>query len=928
MWLIKKYHNECDFEEIQVTDMKQFMMDNLGDFKKGYRFYSQSVAHSNDITENPCEIVETKEIIMMRPAHGPVGLLVGAVIAAIIVAAVAVKLLTPKIEAPENQNRAQSSATNALGDRTNEAAIGSRRDDIYGRVNGHVPRLIQVPHTRYEDNQEREHFAIHVTKGKGSMENIRDGETQFSSLPGGKFNGWYPGGNPNHPTSTTPDVNIGGLIDRPLANISLSRELQAAELLPPNDLEVANINWRMTTVDNGDGTYEVSIFGSNIVEKDLSLTDYITAGQDFALFDFFVARNTATQTLYTESEVSENFQEVNLFDFSGQYNADSVTDDTVVFTSSNAEFANWNNTTALYTSYFTENGYPTGSGNYLAFVTLESKITEQTWWSTNLGSGGVPETQMTYLATTYLPSAGKISTNIVGPIRIPDDADSLWLNLVANNGFYKLVDNNERSISAEVDVIFSGRDALDQPIGTDTVITVNFDSNSQSVTKQAAISSDFTKNQWDVTVGAEYYVVSAQRVTPRDKSSNVTTVDKIVWRDCYFAEDIGEQDYGNVTMAQCVIPSSITAQSVKERRIKLDCIRWITPYIAGGTFGPESPVETWAEVLIAVALDPLNGRLTIDEIDAELLLEIQQQMIDYYGTSDYVKIGYDLDSTKLRFQDIYRLFCNAVNVREYSQGAVYRGYPDINREVSSKQFTHRNKIQGQDSRERIYNRDYDGVELKYRSNDTGTFETIIRHVNGVDSNNRLQIELSGATQESTATIRANRELNILKYQSYNINFEADGISRLTVPGERIDNVDSTRIVKRENNTNIYQIYDGQVVSQNGLEIQLSQPVLFTDGETHTIRFTSSKGSLLESIECTAGATEYHVILAEAPSESIYTGYKREKTNFTFSADNLRHSLPVVVRGLKAKESKGLKTRTVSGINYDSRYYQNDKDFAV
>ncbi|AZU97854.1 hypothetical protein [Vibrio phage LP.2] len=926
MWSIKKYYNERDFVEFKVSDMAKFMRDNIEEFKAGYRFYSGAPSQESDITEDPCAIVESSEIIMLKPAHGLVGIVVGAIIASVVVAAVAVKLLTPKIEAPSNQNRSQSSATNALGDRTNEAAIGSRRDDIYGRVNNHTPRLIQVPHVRFESNSEVEYFAVHVTNGKGLMENVRDGETQYSSLPGGKFNAWYPGGNPNN--GIAPDLTIGGLIDRPLANISLSRELQAAELLPPNDLEVANIDWRLTTSDNGDGTYEVTVFGSNIVEKELSLTDYITAGQNFFLFDFFVARNTTTIDLYNAAGTAETFQEVNLFEFSGQYNADSVTDDTVVFTSSNADFANWTNAPSLYTSYFTENGYPTGSGNYVAFLTLESKITNNAWYSTNAGSGGAPETVMTYLTSTYLPSAGTISTNILGPIRIPDDADDIWLNLVSNNGFYKLVDNNERAIQGEVNVIFSGRDINDQPIGVDTVIPVDYNSNSQSITKQAAISADFNKAQWDVTVGAEYYVVSAQRVTPRDKSSNVTSVDKIIWRDCYFSTDIGTQDYGDVTMAQCVIPSSITAQSVKERRVNMDVTRFITPYVGNGQFGPEAPVETWAETLIAICLDPLNGRITLDEVDADLLLEVQQQMISYYGNPDYVKVGYDLDSTKLRFQDIYELFCNAVNVRAYSQGAVYRGYPDIKRDISSKQFTHRNKVVGTDSKERLYTIDNDGIELKYRSNDTGGFETIILHVNGVSSTNRLNIELSGATQEVTAQVRAYRELNILKYQKYNFNFEADGIARLTVPGERVDNVDNTRIVKRENNTNIYQIYDGLVVSQNGLEIELSQPVTFTDGELHTIRFTNSKGDLLEAIECAQGSTDYHVVLAQAPSETIYTGYKREKTNFTFCADNLRSALPIIVRGTKAKETKGLRTRQVSGINWDTRYYQNDQDFVI
>lgn len=926
MWLIKKYHNESEFTEIEVSDIIQFMRDNSSDFKVGYRLYKQSVAQSNDITENAKEIIETKELIMLRPAMGGIFDAIGSLITAVL--SPIVSLFAPKVEAQPNQNRAQSSTTNALGDRVNEAAIGSRRDDIYGRVNGHVPRLIQVPHIRFENNQENEHFAIHCSKGKVSMDNIRDGETQFASLPGGKFNGWYPGGNPNHSTNTTPDVSIGGTIDRPLTNVTLSKELQSTELLPPNDLEVSNVDWRVTTVDNGNGTYEVSIYGADLDEIDVSLIDYITAGENFFLLDFNVAVNSSIVTLYLSDGSPTNFQSITPIDVSGQYLADSVTSNTVVFTTSDSSFAGFSNSPAMYVSYFAENRYTDTDPDYVSLTTLNSNILNTTYWSTSDGALGPADSLMDVVTLTYSPSVGDISSNTFGQIRIPDDADSLWLNLVANNGFYNLVKNNERSITIEIDVIFSARDSNDDLIGTDKVIPIEFSSNQLSITKQAAISEDFIKSQWDVTPGAAYYVLSARRVTERNKSDNVTNVDKVFWRDCYFSTEIGDQDYGDVTMAQCVIPSSITAQSVKERRISMDCTRWITPYIGNGLFDVEQPVETWAETLIAIALDPLNGRLQLDEIDADLLLEVQQQMITYYGNPDYVKVGYDLDSTKLRFQDIYRLFCDAVNVKEYSQGAVYKAYPDIERTESSKQFTHRNKIQGKDTKERIYDVDYDGIELKYRSNETGTFETIILHVNSVDSNNRRSIELSGCTQEVTATIRAYRELNILKYQAYAFNFEADGISRLTVPGERVDNVDSTRIVKRDNNTNIYAIYDGLVVNQEGLEIELSQPVFFTEGELHTIRFTNAKGDLIEAIECTKGQTDYHVILAEAPSETIYTGYKKERTNFTFCADNLRSGLPIKVIDLKAKETKGLKTRQISGINYDSRYFQNDKDFSL
>jgi hypothetical protein len=302
-------------------------------------------------------------------------------------------------------------------------------------------------------------------------------------------------------------------------------------------------------------------------------------------------------------------------------------------------------------------------------------------------------------------------------------------------------------------------------------------------------------------------------------------------------------------------------------------------------------------------------------------------MIDYYGTTDSVRVGYDFDSTKIRFQDAYKLMCNAVNAKAYAQGGVFKAYPDIERTESSKQFTHRNKVPNTDSKSRSYESEYDGVELTYRSEVDGGFKDIILHVNGVDSFNRLSLELSGAITETQATIRANRELNIIKYQKYNYSFESDGIGRLTVLGERVDNVDYTRVVKRENNMNTYNIYSGYVVNQNGLEIELSEPVIFTEGEPHSIRFTDLKGNLLDVITCFEGSTEYHVILQSEPSQPLYLGYKKEKTNFTFAEDSQRNSLPVIIRSSKAKDKNGVKIRQLAAVNFDSRYYTNDKDYS-
>ncbi|AUR94752.1 TMhelix containing protein [Vibrio phage 1.198.B._10N.286.54.F4] len=899
MWLIKKIDEDFNEELIQVDCIKSYVQCNLELFKQGWRFY----VNDKDVTEDAWALADNRELTMMRPAQTGVELIIGAVVAAV-VGAVAVVALTPKPEAPATSNRTQESATNSLGARTNEFNIGGRIDDIWGRVNNHVPRLLQVPHFRFVDNVETENFAVYISQGKVAIDNVRDGQTEFSSLPNGQFNAWWPGGNPN--SGASPDFTIGSAINRPLVNVTQSRELQSAELLPPNDLYVGGTPvWRVTS--NGSiGTITLS----NPDEVETDLTEHFSVGSNAVLFECTVLYSTIATNLYYDDGGTGTPQSFNLFGgvdaIDGTYEITGVTESSVTLDVSGQSWQSYTDKPLLTTFY----EFQRQSG--FSSSTEDSQINDNNWYADVDLTDPITVTS----AETKVPNIGQAFNSAIGPIKIKDFSDTISFNFVADNGFYKYVKNTETEIDAKIEVRILQTDSDGNVTGFETIIDVPFSTNASSKTRQSAKTVDIA-NPYD------YGVIYCRRKTIRDKNDNVQNIDKVFWRDLYFYDDIGTQDYGNVTVAQVVIPSSIAAQGVKERQVNMDVTRYIEPYIGNGSFGPESPVETVAEVVTALSLDPLNGRLTLDEIDADLFLDVQSQLISYYGDADIVKVGYDIDSTKLRFQEIFSLFWDAVRCNAYSQGAVYRVYPNIARTSPSKQFTHRNKIIGTDTKERLYDIEYDGVELTYRSNATGQFETVIKHVDGSQSTNRLKIELSGATQEVQAETRASYELNKIKYQKYNFTFEADGISRLTVPGERVTNVDQTRIVKRENNTNVYNIYDGLVVSIDGLICELSQPVTFEDGETHSIRFTNKKGELLEAIGCTAGSTTYHVVLESTPSESVYTGYKLEKTNFTFAPDKERDGMDVLVLGTKAKQSKGLKTRQLTCINYSDLYYQGD-----
>ena len=921
---VKLWRDVDTLEEYQFTNAQfaEFLQQNIQLIRDGYRLYDGSCAKSKDITLDAKKVAKCKDVVILKPMHGFTPLEWAILAAAAISSAVAVIFMAPKIETPDGAVK-QSSPTNRFGSRENEMYKGGRIDDVWGYVPYFTPRMIQTERTYFVDGNEVEEFAmammgeIEIDKGI-----VRDGETNFKNLTGGSFNKWNPGDD----LTGEPSFKIGSSLAGPINKIKKSEELQPQELLPPNDLDLGEVDWRATATDNGDGTYNVVIEGTNLEDLGVSLTDYIQVGDNFTITDFVKSQNSGLQTLYYTSTGSQGpslnsrqFQKVDIISLDGTYESSSVSSNSVSFTTDNQDWDGLSNFSPIASYWFTQNEYDPTFNNYVGFNTTDSSITERTYFSHN-GLDYPPESVMTNSLTNLNASVGKVNSNIVGPIYPPEDADKLYFNIFSDAGFYKLVKNNEQKVEIEIEVIFEEIDDEQIPTGRGFTEKFDYSSHPTKVTRSTGFTYPTSAPSYSK------YQVSLKRITDRDKSSNVQSLDKAYWGDLYYEESVSLPNNEDLSIMKARIPSSPASRGVKKRLVNFDAVRVFEPYIGNGNFGPKQPVRTFAETLIGIALDKYNGRLTLEQIDGDTLLEIQEQMKQYYGFDSYCDLGYNFDNSKVRFQEAYKLLCTAVNAQSYAQGGVFKAYPDINRTVSSKQFTHRYKLAGSDTRATVDYRENDGVIVSYR-NEKGEEKIVERHVNGLNSYNPLKIQLSGCFQEKVATIRADRELNILKFQRDTFNFDSDALGLLAVPSERVDNVDLTRIADRPGAETSYKIYDGVVESVNGLTLQLSEPVYFEEGQTHSIRFTKKNGSVMPAIACVRGSSDYHVILQEAPESEILTGYLGEKTNFTFASDSNRASLPCIIRSIKSKKSKGLDARSLTCVNYDERYYQNDKQFS-
>ena len=665
---VKLWRDVDTLEEYQFTNKQfaEFLQENIQLIRDGYRLYDGSCAKSKDITLDAKKVEKCKHVVILKPMGDPVTTII-AVAAAVVTAAVAVKLLTPKIETPDGAVK-QSSPTNRFGSRENEMYTGGRIDDVWGYVPYFTPRMIQTPRTYFVDGSEVEEFAmammgeIEIDKGI-----VRDGETNFKNLTGGSFNKW----NPGEDLTGEPSFKIGSSLAGSINKIKKSEELQSQELLPPNDLDLGEVDWKATTTDNGDGTFSVVIDGENLEDLGVTLTDYIQVGDNFTITDFVKTQNSGLQTLYYVSrdtgpdEIrSKQFQKVDIISLDGTYESSSVSSSSVSFTTDNSDWNGLSNFSPVARYWFTQNEYEPTFNNYVGFNTTDSSITERTYFSHN-GLDYPPESVMSESLTTLNASVGKVNSNIVGPIYPPEDAEKLYFNIFSDAGFYKLVKNNEKSVEIEIEVIFEEIDEDQIPTGSGFTERFDYSSHPTKVTRSTGFTYETSAPSYSK------YQVSLKRITNRDKGSNVQSLDRAYWGDLYYEESVSLPNNEDVSIMKARIPSSPASRGIKKRLVNFDAIRVHQPYVGNGQFGAKQPVRTFAETLIGMALDKYNGRLTLEQIDGDTLLEIQEQMKQYYGFSSYCDLGYNFDNSKVRFQEAYKLICTAVNAQSYAQGGVF-----------------------------------------------------------------------------------------------------------------------------------------------------------------------------------------------------------------------------------------------------------------
>jgi len=867
---------------------------------------------------------------------------IGLIVGAVLVTTLVTTLLMPQPKVPNTNksSKTKTSSTNALSGTQNEVNLGGRIEDVYGTVNKHVPTLWQQPYRFGINDRECEVTLLCVGRGKYdiNLDEIYDGRVPYKNISGSMVN-VYEGDNPEPVQVLNNDIRDFGYgssyeQSTPYNTFGIYSQVSGfnpAELEAPDQKALSNIRWRIrkhsTDLNKAVITPNTSV--SNLLSR-LNIRDNSSY---FEMFDCFLKGSEQFVTVYDHYDNPDQLETFTPLDVSGTYNVDydESNNSQIVITGFDFTWLNENivqefiydGFSVMYEVDLSDGSVTTSYYHPYSYIPAGWKVSIGDFTTTGFKSHRMDN-------CFYSPTVNQTGSNWVGPFftdkTVSRTFQEVYFNLSSNNGFYYVETyndsgntyNREYNVTMEFCLSHGEVPVKNRPR--------EFTYGTSIKGRKDSVYRTFGNQKQDVNSLALWVRRKSNTIDSDTDRTRRQPVDKIELASVYSKELLPSgHSFGDVTLLHVLTPNNTQSQLVKNRETNLNVTRRLTQYLGNGQFGPSEGFATdqFDQILINMALDPYNGRLDLNQIDVDGILMLRNQIINYFGSDKMTKFGYVFDDVEIPFGEMYETVCTAVNCFPYVQNGVYSAFFDSPQPTSALQITHRNKVPDSEVREDIFERENDGVELTYRSNETGKPETI--YVPNEFSNNPKKTEIAGVTTELQAYRRAWRDYNRQRYQVVNTEFQTDEFGRMLVPGQRIDSPDSTRFVRRADNTDGYRIYDGEVVEVNGLSIELSQPVDFVDGEDHYIQFTKTNGDNSELIQCTPGLSEFHVVLNNPPTESIHDGYQRDKTKFTFCSEQVRQSVALIVQGIEFKLDDNKEINTISCVNYDDRYYLNDFD---
>lgn len=794
-------------------------------------------------------------VVMETPSAGLDAAAWVFIISAVISVAYAATIKIPKML--NNVQRDDKSANNIAGARSNQARPLQRIPDIRGTVKS-IPDIIMPPYSRYISLRDKVEYGYYCVGRKTydiPLATINDGDTPIQKIDGATVEIYGPN---KSPMNSAPDSMIGEEIDLPLYSPYRSNEVDGIQLPAPQETgDVPIVHAKYILTDWGDIRLDVyntsppTHFEIGFSIKTTKLR-YLDGNPDYYAGNILILKDFIYNTV----------GDVDYTDISGEY---KITD--VTWTGHAAD-------TDLYVIEVEANGvtFTPGGKEVVIGASMTTKF-------------ATPYNEWYYMTR--------------------DNFTTGFVNIVAPNGLYRDTGTGVfQSLENEFDVEIEPLDSNNDPSGTSQIISSSLAGNSEVL---RGITIDFTLPY------ATKFRARVKRTTARRALSGVV-VDEIKLEDLYGLTDVTVSDFGNVTTMYTKTFLNKFATTQKERQLNCIATEMLYEYLCGGVFDTNLTVNNrGVQSFITDAIDPKIGGLTMDDIAADELLNMEIVINNYFGEAGHNEFNYTFDGVEMTFQEHTQTIFNTMNCVAYREGSVITAHFEKATTTPSMLFTHRSKLPGSETYSRNFNPStvHDGVEFVWIDPATNTNEVIYIPADK-SALNPKKIEMAGFRNFNQAEKRAYREYYKLTNEKISVQFSTTAEGRYVKPGDVVSIVKGSRT----------QTYDGEVlgVAMDGVTLTLSQDVAFVPMDDHFIILKKDDGST-ESLMCIAGATTNEVVLQSLPSFSIRDGidYQR-RTEFSFGNEARHLGQLFIIRTIDITDDK---TINLSGVNYTDNYYAYD-----
>jgi hypothetical protein len=396
------------------------------------------------------------------------------------------------------------------------------------------------------------------------------------------------------------------------------------------------------------------------------------------------------------------------------------------------------------------------------------------------------------------------------------------------------------------------------------------------------------------------YEVRATRLDEKDDSSRAGHEIRWVYAKGYI---VSEKDYGNVTLLAIIMRATDNLSQRSSRLVNCIVTRKIPIW---------SPTSGWTENVatrsIAWALADIlkadyGAKLTDKAIDLDTLYQLD---LKWSSRGDTFNAVFD---SKLTVYEALSRVAKVGRAVPFIQGGVVRVVRDEPKTVPVALFGPRNIVKNSLSIQYIMPSEdtADSVCVEYFSESTWKTSEVTGTFVGSSSDKTATVELFGCTNKDQALREAVYMALANRYRRRIVTFTTELEGLIPTYGDLIAITHDMA----------HWGQGGEVLSQDGLTLTLSEPVTFTEGVANVLALRQKNGSLSGPYEVEATELNTVVALKTAPDIEIVTETGMERTHFAFGTTD-KWSVYARVTGVRPRSDQV----EITAVIEDNRVHQN------